>query len=161
MGHVKLPAYSSQNELTSAQQGAAPDRLQLRSSFLLTSLPAAGELGRSVAARGLEVCDTKNEQMNTSDEKPINTRSPREKTSRWLAMLSAALFIMGPIMLGLMWLTAVQENAIPKIWGPPGMSNHGPWHGYHGKEHLGTALSQSLIMPSFVLPYRVWLNQIG
>jgi len=29
-----------------AQQGAAPDRLQLRSSFLLTSLPAAGELGR-------------------------------------------------------------------------------------------------------------------
>ena len=27
-----------------AQQGAAPDRLQLRSSFLLAALPAAGEL---------------------------------------------------------------------------------------------------------------------
>ena len=35
-----------------AQQGAAPDRLQLRSSFLLASLPAAGELvvGRRRAA---------------------------------------------------------------------------------------------------------------
>jgi hypothetical protein len=39
------------NAPTAAQQGAAPDRLQLRS--FLTSLPAAGELGRSVAARGL------------------------------------------------------------------------------------------------------------
>jgi hypothetical protein len=33
-----------------AQQGAATDRLQLRSSFLLAALPAAGELGRCVAA---------------------------------------------------------------------------------------------------------------
>ena len=31
---------------TMAQQGAAPDRLQFRSSFLLAALPAAGELGR-------------------------------------------------------------------------------------------------------------------
>jgi hypothetical protein len=38
-----------------AQQSAAPDRLQLRSSFLLTALPAAGELGRSAAARGVSV----------------------------------------------------------------------------------------------------------
>ena len=38
------------NVPTAAQQGAAPDRLQLRS--FLTSLPAAGELGRSAAARG-------------------------------------------------------------------------------------------------------------
>jgi hypothetical protein len=30
--------------ITAAQQGAAPDRLQLRSSFLLSPLPAAGEL---------------------------------------------------------------------------------------------------------------------
>jgi hypothetical protein len=30
---------------TATQQGAAPDRLQLRSSFLLTPLSAAGELG--------------------------------------------------------------------------------------------------------------------
>jgi hypothetical protein len=34
-----------QNITTAAQQGAAPDHLQLRSSFLLSSLPAAGELG--------------------------------------------------------------------------------------------------------------------
>ena len=40
--------------LTAAEQGAAPDRLQLRSSFLLTALPAAGELGRSAGARGLD-----------------------------------------------------------------------------------------------------------
>ena len=33
---------------TAAQQGAAPDRLQLRS--FLAALPAAGELGRCVAA---------------------------------------------------------------------------------------------------------------
>ncbi len=37
--------------LTEAEQGAAPDRLQLRS--FLTPLPAAGELGRYAAARGL------------------------------------------------------------------------------------------------------------
>jgi hypothetical protein len=35
--------YRHCNKPTAAQQGAAPDRLQLRSSFLLTSLPAAGE----------------------------------------------------------------------------------------------------------------------
>ncbi len=40
---------------TATQQGAAPDRLQLRS--FLTSLSAAGELGRSAAARGVAVCD--------------------------------------------------------------------------------------------------------
>ena len=40
----------NRNSLTTAEQGAAPDRLQLR-SFLAT-LPAAGELGRSIAARG-------------------------------------------------------------------------------------------------------------
>ncbi len=34
-----------------AEQGAAPDRLQLR-SFLAT-LPAAGELGRCAGARGV------------------------------------------------------------------------------------------------------------
>ncbi len=39
-------AGGSCNVITAAQQGAAPDRLQLRSSFLLTALPAAGELGR-------------------------------------------------------------------------------------------------------------------
>jgi hypothetical protein len=46
--------------MTTAQQGAAPDRLQLRSlrSFLaaVSALPAAGELGRSVAAPGLAAC---------------------------------------------------------------------------------------------------------
>ena len=40
---------------TAAQQGAAPDRLQLRSlrSFLasVSALPAAGELGRCAVAR--------------------------------------------------------------------------------------------------------------
>jgi len=36
-----------------AEQGAAPDRLQLRS--FLAALPAAGELGRCAAARGLVV----------------------------------------------------------------------------------------------------------
>ena len=41
--------------ITAAEQGAAPDRLQLRSSFLLAALPAAGELGRSVAAHGVVV----------------------------------------------------------------------------------------------------------
>ncbi len=40
------------------QQGAAPDRLQLRSSFLLATLPAAGELGRCAAARGFTAIDT-------------------------------------------------------------------------------------------------------
>ena len=37
---------SNSNSLTATEQGAAPDRLQLRSSFLLTALPAAGELSR-------------------------------------------------------------------------------------------------------------------
>ena len=41
------------NSQTTAQQGAAPDRLQLR-SFLAT-LPAAGELSRSVVAHTLQV----------------------------------------------------------------------------------------------------------
>ena len=40
------------NRPTEAEQGAAPDRLQLRSSFLLATLPAASELGRSAVARG-------------------------------------------------------------------------------------------------------------
>ena len=44
-------AFRAQNKSTATQQGAAPDRLQLRS--FLTSLPAAGELGRSAAARGV------------------------------------------------------------------------------------------------------------
>ena len=41
-------ASGGSNSSTAAQQGAAPDRLQLR-SFLAT-LPAAGELGRWAAA---------------------------------------------------------------------------------------------------------------
>ncbi len=41
--------------VTAAQQGAAPDRLQIRSSCLLAALSAAGELGRWAAARGLMV----------------------------------------------------------------------------------------------------------
>ncbi len=40
-------AGGNSNAITAAQQGAAPDRLQLRS--FLTSLAAAGELGRSAA----------------------------------------------------------------------------------------------------------------
>ena len=40
-----------------SEQGAAPDRLQLRSSFLLSSLPAAGELVVVLLARGVRVCD--------------------------------------------------------------------------------------------------------
>ncbi len=48
------------NHITTAQQGAAPDRLQLRSlrSCLapVSALPAAGELGRCAAARGLAGC---------------------------------------------------------------------------------------------------------
>ncbi len=48
---VVFPLRSKQPKApTAAQQGAAPDRLQLRS--FLTSLPAAGELGRSAVARG-------------------------------------------------------------------------------------------------------------
>jgi len=42
----------SSDFLTTAEQGAAPDRLQLRSSFLLSSLPAAGELVVVLLARG-------------------------------------------------------------------------------------------------------------
>ena len=38
--------------ITSAQQGAAPDRLQLRS--FLTSLPAAGELSRWAVTGGTQ-----------------------------------------------------------------------------------------------------------
>ncbi len=41
----------ARHALTEAQQGAAPDRLQLRS--FLTSLPVAGELGRCASARSL------------------------------------------------------------------------------------------------------------
>jgi hypothetical protein len=45
------------NRLAERKQGAEPDRLQLRSprSFLasVSALPAAGELGRYIAARGL------------------------------------------------------------------------------------------------------------
>ena len=41
----------ARKRLTTAEQGAAPDRLQLRS--FLTSLPAAGELGVLSLARGL------------------------------------------------------------------------------------------------------------
>ena len=37
---------------TATEQGAAPDRLQRRRSFLTLALPAAGELGRSAATRG-------------------------------------------------------------------------------------------------------------
>ena len=51
-----------QSELTATEQGAAPDRLQLRSlrSFLasVTTLPAAGELGRWPAARSLDLAAT-------------------------------------------------------------------------------------------------------
>jgi hypothetical protein len=50
---------TNRNVTTAAEQGAAPDRLQLRSlrSCLasVSSLPAAGELGRSAAARGIDV----------------------------------------------------------------------------------------------------------
>jgi hypothetical protein len=49
---------------TAAEQGAAPDRLQLRSlrSFLasVSALPAAGELGVSPHARGLYGATEKN-----------------------------------------------------------------------------------------------------
>ena len=44
------------NAPTATQQGAAPDRLQLRSSFLLSSLPAAGELVVRRLARYLALC---------------------------------------------------------------------------------------------------------
>ncbi len=48
----------AQTMITARQQGAAPDRLQLRSlrSCLaaVSALPAAGELGRSAAARGVD-----------------------------------------------------------------------------------------------------------
>jgi hypothetical protein len=46
-GSFKLNAQNdaAKQHQQAAQQGAAPDRLQLRSSFLLTALPAAGELG--------------------------------------------------------------------------------------------------------------------
>ncbi len=50
--HPFLKSHQEINTLKQAgQQGAAPDRLQLRS--FLAALPAAGELGRSVVARGL------------------------------------------------------------------------------------------------------------
>ena len=53
---------SSRKAPTAAEQGAAPDRLQLRSlrSFLapVSALPAAGDLGRSAVARGLDVYAT-------------------------------------------------------------------------------------------------------
>jgi hypothetical protein len=39
-----LASIIARKATTAAQQGAAPDRLQLRSSFLLSALPAAGEL---------------------------------------------------------------------------------------------------------------------
>ncbi len=42
---------SSDKRLTEAEQGAAPDRLQLRS--FLAPLSAAGELSRWAAARGV------------------------------------------------------------------------------------------------------------
>ena len=55
--------FGQASESTTAEQGAAPDRLQLRSlrSFLasVSALPAVGELGRSVAARGLAACNTR------------------------------------------------------------------------------------------------------
>ena len=41
---VRGSSRCNRNEPTTAEQGAAPDRLQLRSSFLLSALPAAGEL---------------------------------------------------------------------------------------------------------------------
>ncbi len=48
----------SRNQLTAAEQGAAPDRRQLRSlrSFLasVSALPAAGELSRCAVARSLD-----------------------------------------------------------------------------------------------------------
>ncbi len=45
------------NVTTAAQQGDAPDHLQLRS--FLAPLPAAGELGRSIACLRLgRMCDT-------------------------------------------------------------------------------------------------------
>ena len=51
-----MPPASSATAPTAAQQGAAADRLQLRS--FLTSLSAAGELGRSIAARNFYEVDT-------------------------------------------------------------------------------------------------------
>jgi hypothetical protein len=42
--------------MTTAQQIVAPDCLQLHS--FLTLLPQTGELDRSVAARGVAVCNT-------------------------------------------------------------------------------------------------------
>jgi len=42
----RICSYLCNNAITAAQQGAAPDLLQLRSSFLLAALPAAGELSR-------------------------------------------------------------------------------------------------------------------
>ncbi len=50
LGRVPITLGARRGKMSqhAAQQGAAPDRLQLRS--FLTSLPAAGELGRCVAA---------------------------------------------------------------------------------------------------------------
>ena len=51
MGFTGFITTSPQVNCVAAEQGAAPDRLQLRS--FLAPLPAAGELGRCVAAPAL------------------------------------------------------------------------------------------------------------
>ena len=67
---------------------------------------------------------------------------------RWFSLAALAVLLMGPVLLGWMWLTAWHEGSLlftPADWG----SNHGPWrHEYH----LRAASNYALGLPLLAVP---------
>ena len=70
---------------------------------------------------------------------------PGPRLERWLSLAALAVLLMGPMLLGWMWLTAWHEGLPlfkPDDWG----SNHGPWrHQYHLIAASGYALGLPLL----------------
>ena len=109
----------NRNEAITAEQGAAPDRLQLRSSFLLTTLPAAGELVVLLLARGVSSRDTKGQKnflviVYLTYEKPRENLGYGEET-----MILFKTLIYGCIALvaifGVLWMSDYISSPIPWI----------------------------------------------
>lgn len=89
-------------------------------------------------------------QESVSDYERVNELS-RSALARWLALLSVALFIMGPIMIAQVIMVARGDGQLPPYneWGP-GTSNHGQWHGVDsnpGAAHLRYGFERALSLP--------------
>jgi hypothetical protein len=77
----------------------------------------------------------------------IRIPSGRERAAEWFAAFAVGVFLMGPTLLGLMWLTAWREGNMPPdqaTWG----SNHGPWRHL---EPEGTMFDYAIAIPPLSL----------